>query len=182
MQLLANLGYYAAGHCPGKPTDYQMKKLLIIITCFASISLGACSSSLHLVHKIDVQQGNVITQDEVNQLKPGMSRRQVQFIMGSPMVADVFHQDRWDYIYRFQPGYGETSSEHVTVYFNDDSLERITGTLHPDTSGSAESWTPRQVTLEVPPEERIPPGLLSRFWYWLTFRTAMDKEVPTSNK
>jgi len=154
-----------------------MKKLLIVITCFATLGLGACSSKMQLVHKIDVQQGNVITQDEVNQLKPGMSRRQVQFIMGSPMIADVFHQDRWDYIYRMQPGYGEPTSEHVTLYFRDDSLERITGTLHPREGLSTADARPRQVTLEVPPEERIPPGILSRFWYWLTFRTAMDKEM-----
>ena len=74
----------------------QMKKLLIIIACIASLYLTGCTNSrFHLVHKIDVQQGNVVTQEELNQLKPGMTRRQVQYIMGSPMVADVFHQDRW---------------------------------------------------------------------------------------
>jgi outer membrane protein assembly factor BamE len=181
MPLIAILGYYSAGHCPGNPTDFQMKKLLIIITCFASLLLSACSS-WHLVHKIDVQQGNVITQDEINQLEPGMSRRQVQFIMGSPMVADVFHQDRWDYIYRLQPGYGEPSEEHVTLFFDDDSLERITGSLHPEAAGAGAPARPRQVTLEVPPEERIPPGILSRFWHWLTFRKAMDEEIIASDK
>jgi len=93
-----------------------MKKLLIIITCIASLWLTACSNNgYHLVHKIDIQQGNVITQDEINQLEPGMTRRQVQYVMGSPMIADVFHQDRWDYLYRMQPGYGEASTEHVTL-------------------------------------------------------------------
>jgi len=155
-----------------------MKKLLIIITCIASLWLSGCSnSSYHLVHKIDIQQGNVVTQEEINQLEPGMTRRQVQYVMGSPMIADVFHQDRWDYVYLLQPGYGEPSSEHVTLFFSDDSLERVTGTLHPDESASATAGQPRQVTLVVPPEERIPPGILSRFWYWLTFRTAMDKEM-----
>ncbi|RLA04026.1 MAG: outer membrane protein assembly factor BamE, partial [Gammaproteobacteria bacterium] len=80
-----------------------MKKLLIIMTCIASLTIAACSR-YHLVHKIDVQQGNVITQDEVNLLEPGMNRRQVQFVMGSPMIADVFHQDRWDYVYLLEPG------------------------------------------------------------------------------
>ena len=159
-----------------------MKKLLIIITCFASLGVIGCSPSWRLVHKIDVQQGNVITQDEVNQLEPGMSRRQVQFIMGSPMVSDVFHQDRWDYIYRLQPGYGEPRTEHVTLIFQDDSLERISGTLHPDPAGSEATQRPRQVTLVVPPEERVPPGLLSRFWHWITFRDAMDKDVIPSEK
>jgi len=155
-----------------------MKKLLIIITCIASLS--ACS--WQLVHKIDVQQGNVITQDEVNQLEPGMSRRQVQYVMGSPMVADVFHQDRWDYIYRLQPGYGEPTQEHVTLFFDDDSLARITGTLYPDETAGDEAGRPQQVTLIVPPEERIPPGILNRFWYWITFRTAMDEGIVASEK
>jgi len=145
-----------------------MKKLLIINTCIASLSLGACAQ--HLVHKIDIQQGNVITQDELNQLKPGMTRRQVQYILGSPMIADVFHQDRWDYLYLLQPGYGEPSREHVTLYFDADLLRRIEGSMHPQDVSAAAAEQPRQVTLDVPPHERVPPGLLSRFWNWITFR------------
>ena len=128
-----------------------MKKLLIITTCIASLSTTACSR-LHLVHKIDIQQGNVITQDEVNQLEPGMNRRQVQFIMGSPMIADVFHQDRWDYIYLMEPGYGEVVEERVTLYFEEDALSRVSGTLHPDEPGSADTARPKQMTVVVPPE------------------------------
>ena len=67
----------------GNPTGLQMKKLLIIITCFASLSLAACTPRWHIVHKIDVQQGNVVTQEMVNQLKVGMTRSQVQYIMGT---------------------------------------------------------------------------------------------------
>lgn len=148
-----------------------MKTLPIIITLFACIWLGACSiADWRLVHRIDVQQGNVIDQDMLNQLRPGMTRRQVQFVLGSPMVADVFHQDRWDYIYRMQPGAGELETEHVTLYFEDDVLARISGSLHPDTSTDEPSPVREQVTLVVPPEERVPPGLLNRFWHWITFR------------
>lgn len=148
-----------------------MKTLPIIITLFACIWLGACSiADWRLVHRIDVQQGNVIDQDMLNQLRPGMTRRQVQFVLGSPMVADVFHQDRWDYIYRLQPGAGELETEHVTLYFEDDVLARISGSLHPDTSTDEPSPVREQVTLVVPPEERVPPGLLNRFWHWITFR------------
>jgi outer membrane protein assembly factor BamE len=148
-----------------------MKKLLIIITCIASLWLSGCSKpGFHLVHKIDVQQGNVITQDELNLLAPGMTRRQVQYIMGSPMVADVFHQDRWDYIYLMQPGYGETTSEHVTLFFEEDALTRIEGSMHPQDVSTDAPAPSRQVTVEVPAQERIPPGLLTRLWYWITFR------------
>ena len=154
----------------GNTTDLRMKKLLIIMACIASLSTTACSR-YHLIHKIDVQQGNVITQDEVNQLEPGMSRRQVQYIMGSPMIADVFHQDRWDYVYRLQPGYGETLEERVTLYYENDELSRVSGTLHPQTAEAAEP-RPQQVTLVVPPEERVEPGIFNKLWHWMTFRKA----------
>jgi outer membrane protein assembly factor BamE len=57
-----------------------------------------------------VRQGNFVTQEMVAQLKPGLSREQVRFILGSPLVADMFHADRWDYVYRYQQGHGEASS------------------------------------------------------------------------
>ena len=153
-----------------------MKKLLIIIACIASLSVAGCSKP-HLVHKIDVQQGNVITQDDVNRLEPGMTRRQVQFIMGSPMVSDVFHQTRWDYIYQIKPGYGETTRERVTVFFDDDTLARIEGTLHPAPEGKNAPSRPTQVNLVVPPQERIERGVLNKLWHWITFRKADEDSI-----
>ena len=154
-----------------------MKKLLIIITCFASLSLGACSiTEWSLVHRIDVQQGNVITQDVVNQLEPGMTRRQVQFVAGSPMVADVFHQDRWDYVYRLKTGSGKVTTEHVSLYFEDDALVRVSGTLRPQVDSAEQETTGERVTLVVPPQERVPPGIVSRFWHWITFRKPDELE------
>jgi len=148
-----------------------MKKLLVIITCFASLCLGGCSiAEWRLVHKIDIQQGNVITQDIIDQLQPGMSRRQVQFVAGSPMLSDVFHQDRWDYVYQMKPGRGKRSSEHVSLFFEDDALVRISGTLHPQADAATGDNQNEQVTLVVPPKERVPPGILNRLWHWVTFR------------
>jgi outer membrane protein assembly factor BamE len=142
--------------------------LIFIITCFSLVWLNGCSiADWRLVHRIDVQQGNVISEEDLNRLKPGMTRRQVQYVIGSPMVADVFHQDRWDYIYLMQPGSGPATSERVTLFFENDTLARISGTLHPQDDATPEQ---QQVTLEVPPQERVPPGLLNRFWHWITFR------------
>ena len=159
----------------------RMQKLLIIISVIASLLLTGCSN-YHLVHKIDIQQGNVITQDEVNLLEPGMTRRQVRFIMGSPMIADVFHQDRWDYVYLLQPGYSEPSKERITLFFADDLLTGTSGTLYPDEAGRDAPSRPKQVTLVVPPEERIPPGILNRIWHWLTFRKADEKNYVPEGK
>jgi outer membrane protein assembly factor BamE len=153
-----------------------MKKLLIIIACLASLSLAGCSDRLRIVHKIDVQQGNVVTQDMVDQLQPGMSRNQVQYIMGSPIVVDVFHQNRWDYLYFNKPGYGDIMQERVTVHFEGDSLAQVTGTMLPSPDGP-DPEASRQVTVVVPPEERIPPGIFNRIWHYLTFRKPGEDSI-----
>ncbi len=154
-----------------------MDKLKFIITLFTLAWLTGCSiAESRLVYRIDVQQGNVIEQDAVDQLVPGMSRRQVQFLLGSPMVIDVFHQDRWDYFYLMQTGSGEVSSEHLTLYFDDDTLTRIKGTSRPQPAAASGEPASQQVTLTVPPKERVPPGMLNRFWYWITFRD-IDEET-----
>ncbi len=151
-----------------------MKNLLTIIACFASLGLAACSMNvLPRVYKIDVQQGNVITQDMVNKLEPGMTRSQVQFIMGSPMIIDTFHQERWDYLYRFQPGYGEAQKEHITLFFESGSLGRITGTMKPDEAATGLEDN-RQTTVVVPPYEKEEPGILDRLWRWVTFKKAEE--------
>jgi outer membrane protein assembly factor BamE len=77
--------------------------------------------------RIDVQQGNFISQEQVAQLKEGMTRDQVRFVLGSPLLADVFHGNRWDYAFRVQKGSGETTSSKVTVLFKDDRLQSFTG-------------------------------------------------------
>ncbi len=83
------------------------------------------------VYKIGIPQGNIITQDMVDQLRPGMTKRQVIFVMGTPLVRDPFHQDRWDYIYSYQPGGGVRGQERVSVFFDNDQLVRFTGDFVP---------------------------------------------------
>ena len=88
------------------------------------------------VYKIGIPQGNIITQDMVDQLRPGMTKRQVIFVMGTPLVRDPFHQDRWDYIYSYQPGGGERGQERVTVFFENDLLVSFTGDFVPTEAAS----------------------------------------------
>ena len=99
-----------------------------------------------------------------------MTREQVRYIMGSPMVADVFHENRWDYLYLYQPGYGETEEKRVTVFFEDDRLARIDGSVRPGDPIPESEANTRQSGLVVPPQERIEPGILNKMWYYLTFR------------
>lgn len=92
--------------------------------------LAACASSpdapgLLTPYRIDVRQGNYLTPEMVARLKPGMTRDQVRFALGTPLVADIFHADRWDYVYRFQPGRGEAQQRRLTVFFAEDKLARF---------------------------------------------------------
>ncbi|MDT3736128.1 MAG: outer membrane protein assembly factor BamE [Denitratisoma sp.] len=98
------------------------------------LPLAACSNvkmpdvaSAITPYRIDIRQGNYITQDMVAQLKPGMTRDQVRFILGTPLVADIFHAERWDYIYSFKPGRGELQLRRFAVFFVDNKLARVAG-------------------------------------------------------
>jgi len=75
-------------------------------------------------YRPDVQQGNVVTKEMVEQLRQGMTREQVRFLLGSPMLASVFHPDRWDYVYYLKRGKGtEVQMRRLTVAFKDNRME-----------------------------------------------------------
>ena len=78
-------------------------------------------------YRPDIQQGNFVSQEMLNQLKPGQTREQVRFLLGSPMLADMFHADRWDYPFYLARGDGELTTSRVTVYFKDNVVERFDG-------------------------------------------------------
>jgi len=105
------------------------KKMCLMGIVFA---LSACGGlEFPGVYKIGIPQGNIITQEMIDQLRPGMTKRQVIFVMGTPLVRDPYHQDRWDYVYNYQPGGGIRGQEKVTVFFVDDGLVRFTGDFTP---------------------------------------------------
>jgi len=82
-------------------------------------------------HKIDIQQGNYVTQDMVARLKPGMSKSQVRFALGTPLVIDPFHNDRWDYVYVLNKRGRLVEQRRIVVHFSDDKLTRIDGDVVP---------------------------------------------------
>ncbi len=95
------------------------KRLLTLISLIGMTSLAGC------VYKIDIQQGNIVSQDMVDKLRPGMSRSQSRFVLGTPLIQDTFHPGRWDYVYTIQPGGGRRLQERETLLFND--AEQLTG-------------------------------------------------------
>ena len=103
-----------------------MHSRLAVIALCATLPLGACN--LLTVHKLDIQQGNVVTQEMVDKLKPGMTRAQVRFVLGTPLVTDTFHRDRWDYFYSFKVGAeGVAETRRLTLTFRDDVLHSVQG-------------------------------------------------------
>ena len=78
-------------------------------------------------YRIDVQQGNFVSKEMVAQLKPGMTREQVRFVLGTPLLTDLFHAERWDYDFRLVKGNGSMMSSRVSVFFKDNLLERYEG-------------------------------------------------------
>ncbi|HRD50589.1 MAG: outer membrane protein assembly factor BamE [Candidatus Competibacter sp.] len=96
--------------------------LLIVLTT-------GCESLLPSFYSVPVRQGNYLDPAMVSQLRPGMTRQQVQRIMGTPLVADPFHQNRWDYYYQYGKGGKITEQRHITLFFNGDTLDRIEGTV-----------------------------------------------------
>jgi outer membrane protein assembly factor BamE len=107
---------------------FLMRFPLISVSAFAvavAFTLPACS--FFAPYRIDVRQGNYIDESMLAQLKPGMTREQVRFVLGSPLVADVFRSNRWDYVYRFKPGHGDVRQRAISVFFVNDQFDRVEG-------------------------------------------------------
>lgn len=135
----------------------------------ALATLAACSSVPRIFneYRIDVQQGNVLSQDMVSQLRPGLSKDQVRFILGTPVLMDMFHGNRWDYFYWLKKGNsGEVETRRFTVFFDADGrLQRVAGDVAAadasDSTGVTEvrnreidlGSLPADATVEIPPPE-----------------------------
>lgn len=92
------------------------------------------------VYRLTVQQGNLVDADKVEQIAIGMTRKQVRFLLGSPMVDDPFHEERWDYIYYVRQGRKDPYEKHwITVYFAGNSVERIDRETPPEEAPAADS-------------------------------------------
>ena len=95
----------------------------------AVLVLAGCSSISDLLdaYTIDIQQGNYVSQEMVSRLKPGMSKEQVRFVMGTPLLTDIFHANRWDYVYYHKIPGGKTVERKLAVLFKDGKLDRLEG-------------------------------------------------------
>ncbi|MBB5392437.1 MULTISPECIES: outer membrane protein assembly factor BamE [unclassified Herbaspirillum] len=78
-------------------------------------------------YRIDIQQGNFVSREMVAQVRPGLTRDQVRFVLGTPLLNDMFHSNRWDYDFRLAKGNGEIMSSRVSVFFKDGLVEHVDG-------------------------------------------------------
>ena len=136
---------------------------LRVLAATATLLLVSCGSmqvpmtGLMAAHRIEIQQGNFVSQEMVSQLKPGMSKDQVRFVMGTPLIADSFHGDRWDYVFRREKANSrELEQRKITVFFEDGKLKRIEGDVTP--AAAAAGVTPavgqQQPVPEVAPQPK----------------------------
>ena len=98
----------------------RLLSLRTLVLALASLALTAC------VFRIDIQQGNLLEDEDVERIEVGMTRSQVQFVLGTPMIADSFHRDRWDYAYYLTRGRSkDVDRRWIVVYFENDRVSRI---------------------------------------------------------
>ncbi len=128
-----------------------MRKFTQSLLLLIVIPLISCSTTTyHIpgVYRIDIQQGNIFDQNMIDQLRPNMTKRQVLYVMGSPMLIDIFHKNRWDYIYLEQLGGKPHKQQKLSLLFDKDLLVGVQGDYKPSALPVAKVNT--ETTIEVP--------------------------------
>jgi outer membrane protein assembly factor BamE len=114
---------YRHGAIPGRTA--LLAPLLLALAFMAGCSTDRSRSGFLEPYKIAIPQGNYLNQQMLDQVRPGMSREQVRLAIGSPLLTDIFHPDRWDYVFRFQHPSGDAELRRVTIRFRDDRVAAI---------------------------------------------------------
>ncbi len=141
-----------------------MRYFLILLFSF----LTACGSSVPVLkpYKMDIQQGNVVTSKMLLQLKPGMTKSQVRFIMGTPLVVDSFHKDRWDYFYQLRQGGKVVEQRRVILDFEKDLLARVRGDVVPQGTAGADTGEVMLSKPETAAKKAEEEGVLDKLKFW----------------
>ncbi len=128
-----------------------MIKPFFSLSLLAGLTLTSCSTVLNNlpgVYTLEIQQGNIIEQAMIDQLRPGMNKRQVLYVMGSPMLNDVFHPERWDYVYYDKSSNEEKGQKEVSLFFDNEQLIGIQGDMRPSATPTVK--TTGETTVDVP--------------------------------
>ena len=132
------------------------------LTCVLAAVLATASIK---PYRIDVQQGNLVTPKEVATLKRGMTKREVRYLLGTPLVVDPFHTDRWDYFYSLRKGRSnDIKRRRVTLLFDGEQLTRIEGDVVAGLDASLTASEETGGTVVTDPPEQKKKSLLRRTW------------------
>ena len=142
---------------------HGIRTALTVLTC---VGLAACGSMKGMTggmseskinpvnwitpYKIEIVQGNFVSKEQVDLLKPGMAREQVREVLGTPLLASVFHADRWDYVFTLKRQGAEPQSLRLAVFFKDDALDRFEGDTMPSESAFVAKLDSRRKLGKVP--------------------------------
>ena len=128
----------------------RLVRLTIYFVLLAALVPGCGLGRFPGVYQINIEQGNIITQEMVDELKPGMNRRQVKFVLGTPLVKDSLNQNRWEYRYLLRIGNETLKESVITVFFKGDVLTHVGGDFSPIWI-TEETPTPSEKTEELQP-------------------------------
>ncbi len=159
-----------------------MMRYPTILLAFLCVACGSYSANVPTIkpYKMDIQQGNVVTPKMMMQLRPGMTKSQVRFLMGTPLLVDSFHTDRWDYFYQMRKDGKIIEQRRIILDFDGDNLAHVRGDVIP--AGTAPSATPAAGTSKAPRPVIKPAakekGLLDSLKFWGDDETE-KKNTPT---
>lgn len=131
-----------------------MRIFALVVTCLLLTGCGA-------IYKIDVQQGNYLTQDAVDKLKPGMSKAEVRQVLGTPLLVDTFHNNRWDYFFSNKERFKSEDRKRFSVFFENDKVVSFAGTNQPPAPPPVGGPVPPQLQARqpvAPPEGQQKPA------------------------
>jgi outer membrane protein assembly factor BamE len=150
--------------------------LLLVLLCVS------CGTALPTIkpYKLDVQQGNVVTSKMLLQLRPGMTKSQVRFIMGTPLIQDSFHGNRWDYVYQMREGGKLKEQRRVILDFENELLKSVRGDVVPsgtDQSKANEPEAPTGTRVVTPIKKPEDKGFLNKLKFWEKDEAELAKEA-----
>ena len=149
-----------------------------VVLLLLAILCAACSSTLPSLkpYRMDIQQGNVLDEKMMMQLRPDMTKSQVRFILGTPLIQDSFHKDRWDYFYQMRRGGAVVDQRRVILEFENDQLKRIRGDVVAATEKPASASAVPAVEKTEMPAKTAEKGWLDRLKFW------KDEPAPKSTR
>ena len=145
----------------------NIRRRLLLLALLASLGLSACSGKIPGVYRVPIQQGNVITVEMLQELELGMDKRKVTFVLGTPLVTDAFHLNRWDYFYSYEPSSGAREQQRASLFFEDERLVRIDADINSQIDFRTVTVASENVLI-VPPKKRggffaaLTPGFMKK--------------------